>query len=157
MPQAAQRVSATFAHLQKLRVNTTQEFLAKSENPISKRMLETRGYLEFDEFRHLYIYHSSCPMNFRILNSRGHWHRKNIYRVDFFAKAFSSGLTNYVIRHNSLYGNMSSLPWALCPCSPRSLASLANPLRWSLFKGYTLKVILNNIVSHQNHLSNAEL
>ena len=46
MPQAAQRVSTTFAHLQKLRVNTTQAFLAKSEKSISKRMLETRGYLE---------------------------------------------------------------------------------------------------------------
>ena len=47
MPQAAQRVSAAFAHLQNLRVNTTQTFLVKSENSISKRMLETRGYLEF--------------------------------------------------------------------------------------------------------------
>ena len=47
MPQAAQRVSATFADLQKLRVNTTQEFLAKTESSISKRMHETRGYLEF--------------------------------------------------------------------------------------------------------------
>jgi cob(I)alamin adenosyltransferase len=47
VPQAAQRVLATFADLQKLRVNTTQEFLAKSESSISKRMSETRGYLEF--------------------------------------------------------------------------------------------------------------
>ena len=47
MPQAAQRVTSTFADLQKLRVNTTQAFLAKSENSISKRMRETRGYLEF--------------------------------------------------------------------------------------------------------------
>ena len=47
MPQAAQRASATFANLQKLRVNTTQAFLAKSENSISKRMRETHGYLEF--------------------------------------------------------------------------------------------------------------
>ena len=47
VPQAAQRVSATFADLQKLRVNTTQAFLAKSENSISKRMREVRGYLEF--------------------------------------------------------------------------------------------------------------
>jgi hypothetical protein len=46
VPQAAQRVSATFADLQKLRVNTTQAFLAKSENSISKRMRETCGYLE---------------------------------------------------------------------------------------------------------------
>ena len=46
MPQAAQRVSATFADLQKLRVNATQAFLLKSENSISKRMCETRGYLE---------------------------------------------------------------------------------------------------------------
>ena len=44
---AAQRVSATFADLQKLRVNTTQAFLVKAENSISKRMRETRGYLEF--------------------------------------------------------------------------------------------------------------
>jgi hypothetical protein len=40
-------VSATFADLQKLRVNTTQAFLVKFENSISKRMHETRGYLEF--------------------------------------------------------------------------------------------------------------
>ena len=46
MPQAAQRVSAAFASLQKLRVNTTQAFLVKTENSISKRMRETRGYLE---------------------------------------------------------------------------------------------------------------
>ena len=46
MPQAAQQVSATFADLQKLGVNTTQAFLVKSENSISKRMCETRGYLE---------------------------------------------------------------------------------------------------------------
>ena len=47
MPQAAQRVSATFTDLQqKLRVNTTQAFLVKTENSISKRMRETRGYLE---------------------------------------------------------------------------------------------------------------
>ena len=46
MPQAAQRVSATFADLQKLQVNATQAFLVKSENSISKRMCETRGYLE---------------------------------------------------------------------------------------------------------------
>ena len=47
MSQAAQRVSATFANVQKLRVNTTQAFLAKSEKSISKRMRETHGYLEF--------------------------------------------------------------------------------------------------------------
>ena len=49
MPQAAQRVSATFADLQqKLRVDTTQKaFLAKAEKSISKRMHETRGYLGF--------------------------------------------------------------------------------------------------------------
>jgi len=47
VPQAAQRVLATFANLQELRVNTTQAFLAKSENSISKRMRETRRYLEF--------------------------------------------------------------------------------------------------------------
>ena len=47
MPQAAQRVSTTFAHLQKLQVNTTQAFLVKCEDSISKRMRETRGYLEF--------------------------------------------------------------------------------------------------------------
>ena len=47
MPQAAQQVLATFADLQKLRVNTTQAFLVKSESSIYKRMRETRGYLEF--------------------------------------------------------------------------------------------------------------
>ena len=48
MPQAAQQVSATFTELlQKLRVNATQAFLVKTENSISKRMRETRGYLEF--------------------------------------------------------------------------------------------------------------
>ena len=47
MPEAAQRVSATFTDLQqKLRVNTTQAFLVKTESSISKRMRETRGYLE---------------------------------------------------------------------------------------------------------------
>ena len=46
MPQAAQRVFATFTDLQKLRANTTQAFLTKSENSISKQMHETRGYLE---------------------------------------------------------------------------------------------------------------
>ena len=49
---------------------------------------------------------------------------------------------NYVIRHNSQNGNMMSLPQALCPCWPGRLTSLANPLRWRLFEGYTLKVIL---------------
>jgi hypothetical protein len=45
--QAAQRVSACFSDiLQKLRVNATQAFLAKTKNSISKRMLETREYLE---------------------------------------------------------------------------------------------------------------
>ena len=47
MLQAAQRVSTTFADLQKLRANTTKAFLAKSGHSISKRMRETRGYLEF--------------------------------------------------------------------------------------------------------------
>jgi hypothetical protein len=47
VPQAVQRVSAAFAHLQRLRANTTQAFLAKTESSISKRMLKTRGYLEF--------------------------------------------------------------------------------------------------------------
>ena len=48
MPQAAQRVSITFADLvQNLQVNTTQAFLVKTENSISKRMRETSGYLEF--------------------------------------------------------------------------------------------------------------
>ena len=46
MPKAAQRVSATFTDLQKLRVNTTQAFLVNTENSIFKRMRETRGYLE---------------------------------------------------------------------------------------------------------------
>ena len=49
VPQAAQRVSATFADLQqKLRVNTTQKaFLTKAEKSVSKRMHETRVYLGF--------------------------------------------------------------------------------------------------------------
>ena len=47
MPQAAQQVLTTFSDLQKLRVNTTQAFLVKSESSIYKRMRETRGYLEF--------------------------------------------------------------------------------------------------------------
>ena len=45
--------------------------------------------------------------------SRGHQHRKKIYRVDFFAKASSAALTNYIIRHNSKKGNMTSLFWVL--------------------------------------------
>ena len=49
---------------------------------------------------------SACDTNIKnnekkVKIARGHRHRKKIYRVDFFAKAFSSGLTNYVIRHNS--------------------------------------------------------
>ena len=44
--QAAQQVLATFADLQKLRVNITQAFLVSSENSIFKRIRETRGYLE---------------------------------------------------------------------------------------------------------------
>jgi len=36
--------------------------------------------------------------------------RKKIYRVDFFAKASFAGLTNYIIRHNSKNGNMTSCP-----------------------------------------------
>jgi len=38
---------------------------------------------------------------FLYCKSRVHRHWKKIYRVDFFAKANSGGLTNYVIRHNS--------------------------------------------------------
>ena len=68
--------------------------------------------------------------------------RKKKYRVDFFGKASFSGLTNYVIRHNSQNGNMMSLPWALCSRWPRCLTSLANPPCWSLFECYALKVIL---------------
>ena len=68
--------------------------------------------------------------------------RKKIYRVDFFGKASFSGLTNYVIRHNSQNGNMMSLPRALCSRWPRCLTSLANPPCWSLFERYALKVIL---------------
>ena len=45
--------------------------------------------------------------------ARGHWHRKKIYRVDFFAKASSAGLTNYIIRHKTKKGNMTSLFWVL--------------------------------------------
>jgi hypothetical protein len=60
--------------------------------------------------------------------------RKKIYRVDFFGKARFSGLTNYLIRHNSQNGNMMSLPRALCSCWPRCLTSLTNPLCWSLFE-----------------------
>jgi hypothetical protein len=36
-----------------------------------------------------------------LFKPRRHWHQKKIYRVDFFVKAISSGLTSYVIRHNS--------------------------------------------------------
>ena len=43
--------------------------------------------------KHFWVFWIEAP--------RGHQHQKNIYGVDFFAKAFSSGLTNYVIRHNS--------------------------------------------------------
>jgi hypothetical protein len=45
--QGAQQVTASFADLQKLRENTTQAFLVETEGSISKRLLETRGYLEF--------------------------------------------------------------------------------------------------------------
>ena len=36
--------------------------------------------------------------------------QKKIYRVDFFGKASFSGLTNYVIRHNSQNGNTVDTP-----------------------------------------------
>ena len=91
------------------------------------------------------------PGHLSMVNARENWimshprvlgNRKKIYRVDFFGKASFSGLTNYVIRHNSQNGNMMSLPWALCSRWPRCLTSLTNPPCWSLFKRYALKVIL---------------
>jgi hypothetical protein len=45
--QGAQQVSASFANLQKLQEDATQAFLVETEDSISKRMRETRGYLEF--------------------------------------------------------------------------------------------------------------
>jgi len=47
------------------------------------------------------LYVSALPIEGLFSKSRVHQHWKKIYRVDFFAKANSGGLTNYVIRHNS--------------------------------------------------------
>ena len=49
--------------------------------------------------------------------------------VAFFAKPSLRGLTNYVSRHKSKYGNMMSLSQALfASTKPQHLTSLANPL-----------------------------
>jgi hypothetical protein len=67
---------------------------------------------------------------------------KNIYAGSiFFTKSSSGRLTNYVIRHSSIYRNMTSLPCAFCLHPPRHLTSLANPPCWCLFEGHTLKVV----------------
>jgi len=76
----------------------------------------------------------TCP---RVL---GNW--KKIYRVDFFAKASFTGLTNYIIRHNSKNGNMMSF---------LHLCRLINPLRWSLFKHYATE---GNTVNYVSHIDN---
>ena len=52
------------------------------------------------------------------INARGHRDRKKMCGVAFFSKPSFGGLTNYVIRHRSIYGNMTSL---LCPHAPRYL------------------------------------
>ena len=71
--------------------------------------------------------------------------KKKISRVNFFAKSNLAGLTNYIIRHQPKYSNMTSLSQALCLHLTRHLTSFAHPLRWRLFKVYTLKVILCNV------------
>ena len=48
-----------------------------------------------------------------IFSSRGHRDRKKISGVDFFANSSLGGLTNYVIRHQPKYGNMTSPTLAL--------------------------------------------
>ena len=90
-------------------------------------------------------------------HARGHRHRKKVYGVDFFAKSFSGGLTNYVIRHNSQYSSMTSLPRALCPhfpedgplmrlCRPQpdvSMASrLSGPVCWTSTMDGTLYILV---------------
>ena len=58
----------------------------------------------------------------------------------FFAKASSAGLTNYVIRHNSQKGNMTSLPWVF---GQRRITSLTNSFGLCPFKDYyTINMIL---------------
>ena len=65
--------------------------------------------------------------------------------VDFFAKSDLAGLTNYIIRHKSKYGNMTSLSQAL-----QSLdTSQALQTYLSLFEGHTLRV--GATVYHQLH------
>ena len=63
---------------------------------------------------------------------RGHQHLKKTYGVNFFSKANLAELTNYVIRHISIYSDfvISFLPemviFCIClaqmPCKPISLA-----------------------------------
>jgi hypothetical protein len=83
-----------------------------------------------------------CVISSMII-SRGHRDCKKMCGVAFFSKPNLGGLTNYVIRHSSIYSNMTSLPWPLCPHAPRCLTHLANPPHWCLFEGYTLKVVLH--------------
>ena len=93
---------------------------------------------------HLTQWTSECRSNLKFTN-KGAREKKNIYRVEFFFSLNFVGLTNYVIRHTSQNGNMMSFSRALCTRWPRCLTSLANPLCWSLFECYALKMILPNM------------
>ena len=60
----------------------------------------------------------------------------------FFGRPFWPGLTNYVIRHCSIYSNMTSsasFAWARL----RGLTCNAHPILRPLLKVYTLKVVLD--------------
>jgi len=60
-----------------------------------------------------------------VYEPRGHRDRKKICGVDFFAKFNLGELTNYVIRHQPKYGNMTSLARAW----PRALRQMPHKPR----------------------------
>ena len=74
--------------------------------------------------------------------SRGHQDQKKIYRVNFFVKASSAGLTNYVIRHNSKKGNMTSLFRVLGQRHITSCDKLISLPKWCLFTGKDYNMML---------------
>ena len=61
----------------------------------------------------------------------------------FLSRPLRVGLTDYVIRNTSIFGNMTSLLLLSSLASSTSLTSLANPVPWFLLKFYTLEVVLD--------------
>jgi len=63
----------------------------------------------------------SIRFGFKYLSRQGYLGIGKKYKGSiFFAKASLAGLTNYVIRHNSKYGNMTSLSGLPPACSPHA-------------------------------------